>query len=704
MTLSEDECRKFSRAIVTYVPEPLLKMVLLQLNVMTDLVLVEKQFAGPMDHRYGWLVEQAVEVHDRYDRALDLSKQLCRQMFWYPEFLGAIAAIGGLVQPDHRQAFLARRDNLFLAGDLEAKLEEYLPRICCIAGDFELAGTVSSKMGTGFLVGPDLILTARHVFEPLVDADRKRVAESFAVYFDHKCGEPITRHNVQRAGVRRVALARDWLVADHPSMPGDGTIAVPNPEQIMALKAHLDFALVRLAEKVGLEPIKPTGGRLRHWVKLPPCGPASVQFQARITIAQHPAGEAQSIDFGRVVRHCESGTRIMYDVETGQGTSGAPCFSREFALVGIHNATYLQIANQAIRFDAVCGMVRPHIDAPDQLPAATRIWNVAKPPAAPRVIFGRTRFLDWLARTLSDETRTKADRIYAAVGKSHGAGKTFSAEILETGIAGKRGFLALRFGLDRQVMPARLEDLIAVMASAFGLRAQALADEGMPMPSRPGISLPESATDGDKLHRWASVLVPRWFAQVLELHRTVATDRAADANRLVEQSKTLNAEQCKEVASLASAPVSEPVVREAWSQAWIVLDDLEKTDLTREIKEFLAAMVGAGQDDASMPPVLRRLRWLFLGYRPDYLAESDCVVENLEAGTLEEADINTLLDSLKAFRSTLKDEDIAEFRKTLLGHNLLANQLGMDPALRLRHLQGAAVLHLPKMTEYGDRP
>jgi hypothetical protein len=121
--------------------------------------------------------------------------------------------------------------------------------------------------------------------------------------------------------------------------------------------------LLRLDQKVGLQPLKLSGGRRRRsWVELAQdTVPQGLTAQDWIIIPQHPNGFPLKIDLGRYQELDQSGTRIRYSTNTSLGSSGSPCFNHQFKLVGLHNASVgpvtKRLANQAIRFDHIAALI-----------------------------------------------------------------------------------------------------------------------------------------------------------------------------------------------------------------------------------------------------------------------------------------------------------------------------------------------------------
>ena len=179
-------------------------------------------------------------------------------------------------------------------------------------------------LGTGFLVGPDLVMTNRHV----IDAFASQPSPPLVVRFDFKVSPDGSR---LREG-ETFGVASDWLVASSPV-------------------ADLDFAVLRLSAPAGL---KPTGGT----ASAPPRGWITPQWREMepdetIFVIQHPQGETLKLASGRY--DSRDGTRLRYRVDTEPGSSGSPCFTAQMELVGLHRGSAEGLANQGVPFDALMG-------------------------------------------------------------------------------------------------------------------------------------------------------------------------------------------------------------------------------------------------------------------------------------------------------------------------------------------------------------
>ena len=209
-------------------------------------------------------------------------------------------------------------------------------RQICQIGYTTVSGSV---MGTGFLIGPDLVMTNYHVIGPLKAEPGQ--AGSAVLTFDYT----LTSTGDSLGTTRTVGLAADWLVDCLP--PADGDVvaggAAPTPNE-------LDFAVLRIAQKLGDEELFVSGmghSPERKWVDL--CqAEHSVTGAPGVMILQHPKGNPLKVAFGRVTSVVGDIGRLRYDTETQHGSSGAPVFDMKWRLVGLHHAGDPQFKGQGL--------------------------------------------------------------------------------------------------------------------------------------------------------------------------------------------------------------------------------------------------------------------------------------------------------------------------------------------------------------------
>jgi hypothetical protein len=192
-----------------------------------------------------------------------------------------------------------------------------------------------AAQGTGFLVGPDAVLTNYHVMEPVLKGTRKPTEIECVFDFKRMADNRTTR--------TPVALHQDWLI---DSSPYAKTEAENKPDAADPTQDELDYTLVRLAESVGTKPWAQNpaaGAPARGWVRVPDAAPA-LKSPMGILIAQHPAGHPLKLAvdtdaINQANKHWlnQAGTRVRYATNTLGGSSGSPVFDLEWNLIALHH-------------------------------------------------------------------------------------------------------------------------------------------------------------------------------------------------------------------------------------------------------------------------------------------------------------------------------------------------------------------------------
>ncbi len=689
MPHTAEQIDELAQVIAQYVPEDLLALIVRRHGLVSNFDEWQKTKYDKQRGRLFALSRSVVEAYDQAGHLAMLAETLMRQVYWSPDFLRALAPIS---KPQTLQAFHKRRDNLIRLRLVEKLVREIEPRVCCIVVEYlDADERQQTEFGTGFLVGPDLILTAHHVVAPILNGDgTSKPKTNHAVYFDYRDEPKITGTAAQADHYRRVTFAEKWYVHGSPYYPDDGLQEPTDANGLMQiLGEHLDFALVQLAAPVGNEAVSAGGGPVRGWIEIPKDSPI-LGVESRVIIVQHAGGDPQQLDFGRLTKL--SAPRFWYDTETDDGTSGAPCLSRELALIGVHNAELVPLGiNQGIPISAILGEVRTRIAIPERSkaePAEVRLWNLAPEGERPRLLFGRSVFLQWIRKAQQQSVARRSDRLYAADAPDEGVGKSFSIEILRRVILGETDQRLVAFGTPDELLPARVEDMIRVLADHLGVPSMRLKE----IPERPNVLLPSGAPDGDKLKRWASETVPGWFAGILEEYRPKIFDLRQDA---IEQRERLTGSGLPVPPQLIEeADSPEPIlVDRGWKVAWIALNRITNTKLPAEIVDLIAGLAGTAQNEADVPSSLRRLRWLFLGYRPDFIQTGDVTLEQLRYTSVTVDDTDRLLAAAWASRGvSVADGKLTAWREAV---QILLETLDETP--------GAAPMRLSQLQTFGAK-
>ena len=179
--------------------------------------------------------------------------------------------------------------------------------------------------GTGFLVGERLLLTNWHVVAGATGA--------LQAQFDYNLDDA---GNEVSAG-RKVAFAAQWDVrhSDHAGHAEE--LGADGPSARI-----WDYALVRLAEPVGKQPLGAPagGGNPRKYFKLSVV-PEPFDPDQPVLIVGHPNGLPMQLSFAapagaRLTTHK---TRVRYDTNTEAGSSGSPVFDKNWRVIALHHGS-----------------------------------------------------------------------------------------------------------------------------------------------------------------------------------------------------------------------------------------------------------------------------------------------------------------------------------------------------------------------------
>ncbi len=278
--------------------------------------------------------------------------RLCPEALAVPDRAIALSAqAAGQTQPDaptnatapglqrNVRPYLAKLDVLVW---LE-RLVQIERRVCVV----EFGGNAA---GTGFLVGPDTVLTNWHVFELVKRAgklDELGCRFDFARLPDGKL----------QAG-QLVPVHADGCLDASPYSAAEKTNAPENPAPTAD---ELDYALLRLATPVGRQPM---AGTTRGWISLPAVA-MPLPKDAPLLIVQHPEGAPMKLamDTQAVIGRNANGTRLRYNTNTDPGSSGSPCFTMDWDLVALHHYGDPRWQNPLFNQGVPIELIRRRIDA-----------------------------------------------------------------------------------------------------------------------------------------------------------------------------------------------------------------------------------------------------------------------------------------------------------------------------------------------------
>lgn len=312
--------------------------------------------------------------------------------------------------------------------------------------------------GTGWLVPPDLVVTAGHVLTsvrpngPLVDLSKPEEADPHRVMvcFDDKLdlfgGRRIRRRP------RQFLLAEQWKVAlSSPPIQPDGIV-------VHGLVGQ-DYAIIRLAEAP--LPMAPP-------IEMSAALPYSEDY---LLVVQHPEGQAMCHQQGKVTTLHVTPGLFQHSVNSEPGSSGAPCFDVSFKVVGVHTGEMLgakPASNVATAIDQVAAAIA-------QLPATLPSnWPYSFDDAdgLSRPIVDREQTLAWIREACTGDSQRG---LVIRPCMQMPAGMTFTADLIKSLLPAQQ----------HRVVRMSALDIHTLDAEAFALRLLAAAGMSEPPPFTP---------------------------------------------------------------------------------------------------------------------------------------------------------------------------------------------------------------------------
>ncbi|WP_430421385.1 trypsin-like serine peptidase [Methylibium petroleiphilum] len=417
---------------------------------------------------------------------------------------------GRPLEQDTLQALLNRYEPFFNSAEFQRMLPRVRSVVCAVAIKHKIRGS-------GFLIGPDLVLTNSHVLvgylkntasPDVIVSDGN--SEDLGFIFDYQSEPPPNLVDVPPASANSAVIvkaAKDWLVYARKSRIDDGTARAQMP-----VTKELDYAVIRLAKSVGDRPSRMSGGPIRGWLTLPE-EPCDYLEPRRVVVFQHPGGTAQQMDVGQFVQLDPSATRAWYRVSTAKGSSGGAAVSANGELFALHNAEVEsppgppamapdERVNQGIRIDTIAQDLSANAPgwlpskAPDHHPAA--VWSLTDSVQSPRPIIGRRLFRENVLQMMADES----NRAMIVLG-NYGTFARFTIALLQR-ILGSQVPIA-RF-TPNNIQTLEPQEFVRALVEQLGVAVD------------PQDRMPPSPQPTETLERWLALDLPKWVGRQVARH------------------------------------------------------------------------------------------------------------------------------------------------------------------------------------------
>ncbi|HZN35644.1 MAG TPA: trypsin-like peptidase domain-containing protein [Pirellulaceae bacterium] len=220
----------------------------------------------------------------------------------------------------------------FAAEPWREELPAMEARVCRV----EVGGGI---VGTGFLVGPDAVLTCYYVVEHVIQQEVSPTAV--------RCRFDFRQLPDGRTEGLSVRLHSDWLIDREGQEPGE-----------------LDFALLRLERPLGAEPLNPAAPAevKRGWVHLPADLPPVPVGAPLMVLSYALGGPLQlALETNGFIGFVEN-DRLTYRMSTQPGAGGAPCFTSDWKLVALHEKRASADSDNPERFGISAAALRRKIE------------------------------------------------------------------------------------------------------------------------------------------------------------------------------------------------------------------------------------------------------------------------------------------------------------------------------------------------------
>ncbi len=330
-----------------------------------------------------------------------------------------------------------------------------------------------ASQGTGFLIGPQTVLTNWHVMAPLIDPAtgqaRPDSAREITCTFESLAGAP----------GRDYRALDDWLVEFSPLAAGPTAPGTALPD-MTALRTHaLDFCALRLSGSAGRE---------RGWYDLARPGSLNAATD-HFFVFQHPFANPQRLAITHNVTVDPGATAFLrHKAWADNGSSGGLCLDHRFRPLALHHAAVTD-ASGAFQFNRAVRLAEIHALAPDLAtpdPMHDRISHLSD---GSRAVLGRGATQDLAHDMMQSSTRP----ILYVRGQPR-SGKSFTTHLIRDCTPHDRRRIVQ---ISASEMPSEARELAALILTRAGAPTEAVN------------SLPHADTPNGTDNAWiGSALLP----------------------------------------------------------------------------------------------------------------------------------------------------------------------------------------------------
>jgi hypothetical protein len=199
---------------------------------------------------------------------------------------------------------------------------------------------------TGFLVGPDMMLTSAHALMGTsgIFADPAQVEILFDQFqWDNAADDRVSEESCRLRRIPGNIHQPDVLAS---------SVKVDPKSKRQFDDNELDYVLVRLDRPMGLA-FLPLSYRIRGWNN---CSRAEVPATGQVFVVQHPSGGVQEFADGYIrEKHTDSEFPQLFQYQTTalNGSSGSPICDRQRRVVGMHVGERSTTEQLGVSFQAI---------------------------------------------------------------------------------------------------------------------------------------------------------------------------------------------------------------------------------------------------------------------------------------------------------------------------------------------------------------